>query len=46
MVFIQFRNVTGNDINQFRDTSRDAILWPSKYKTGELIYPYSEAKKK
>jgi|SRR5208282_4935349 len=46
MVFTQFRNVTGNDINQFRDTSRDAILWPSKYKTGELIYPYSEAKKK
>jgi len=46
MVFTQFRNVTGNDINQFRDTTRDAILWPSKYKTGELIYPYSEAKKK
>jgi branched-chain amino acid transport system substrate-binding protein len=46
MVFTQFRNVTGNDINQFRDTTRDAILWPLEYKTGELIYPYSEAKKK
>ena len=46
MVFTQFRNVTGNDINQFRDTTRDAILWPLEYKTGELNYPYSEAKKK
>jgi branched-chain amino acid transport system substrate-binding protein len=46
MVFTQFRNVTGNDINQFRDTTRDAILWPLEYKTGELIYPYSEAMKK
>lgn len=45
MVFTQFRNVSGNDINQFRDTTRDAILWPSEYKTGELIYPYSEPKK-
>ena len=46
MLFTQFRNVTGNDINQFRDTARDAILWPLEYKTGEMIYPYSEAKKK
>jgi branched-chain amino acid transport system substrate-binding protein len=46
MVFTQFRNVTGNDINQFRDTTRDAILWPLEYKTGELIYPYAEAKQK
>ncbi|HYA05253.1 MAG TPA: amino acid ABC transporter substrate-binding protein [Xanthobacteraceae bacterium] len=46
MVFTQFRNVTDHDINQFRDTSHDAILWPSRYKTGELIYPYSEAKDK
>lgn len=45
MVFTQFRNVSGNDINQFRDTTRDAILWPSEYKTGELIYPYSDPKK-
>ena len=46
MVFTQFRNVSGNDINQFRDTTRDAILWPVEFKTGEIIYPYSEAKTK
>lgn len=46
MVFTQFRNVTGNDIDQFRDTTHDAILWPAQYKTGELIYPYSESEKR
>ena len=45
MVFTQFRNVASNDINQFRDNTRDAILWPLEYKTGELIYPYSDPKK-
>jgi hypothetical protein len=38
--------VSGNDLAQFRDTSHQAILWPAEYKTGNLIYPYSEAKKK
>lgn len=45
MVFTQFRHVTESDVNQFRDTTRDAILWPLEYKTGELIYPYTAAKK-
>jgi branched-chain amino acid transport system substrate-binding protein len=44
--FTQFQGVSGNDLAQFRDTSHQAILWPAEYKTGNLIYPYSEAKKK
>jgi branched-chain amino acid transport system substrate-binding protein len=34
-----------SDLDQFRDTKRQVILWPAKYKTGNMIYPYSEAKK-
>ncbi len=45
MVFTQFRNVAQNDVHQFRDMSKDAILWPLEYKTGQLIYPYTAAKK-
>ena len=44
--FTQFQNVTGNDLAQFRDTTRQVILWPTEYKTGEVIYPYQDAKKK
>jgi branched-chain amino acid transport system substrate-binding protein len=45
-VFSQFQNVASNDLDQFRDASRQPILWPADYKTGSFIYPYAEAKKK
>jgi branched-chain amino acid transport system substrate-binding protein len=45
-VFTQFQNVTGHDLDQFRDTTKQVILWPDAYKTGTMIYPYASAKKK
>ncbi len=30
----------------FRDTTRQVVLWPAEYKTGEIIYPYQDAKKR
>ena len=44
--FTQFQGVTGNDLNQFRDTTHQVIVWPDAYKTGNVIYPYQDAKKK
>jgi branched-chain amino acid transport system substrate-binding protein len=44
--FTQFQNITGNDLEQFRDTTHQIILWPPQYKTGEMIYPYDKAKNK
>jgi branched-chain amino acid transport system substrate-binding protein len=41
----QFQHVTGNDIDQFRDMSKQVIVWPPEYKSGNLIYPYNDAKK-
>jgi branched-chain amino acid transport system substrate-binding protein len=43
--FTQFQHVTGNSMDQFHDTSHEVIVWPDEYKTGNLIYPYAEAKK-
>ena len=45
-LFTQFQNVVPNDLEQFRAGTKQAILWPSQYKTGNMIYPYSEARKK
>ena len=45
-VFTQFQNVAANDLDQFRSASKQPILWPAEYKTGSMIYPYAEAKKK
>lgn len=44
--FTQFQGVAGNDLNQFRDTRHQVIVWPADYQTGNLIYPYQDAKKK
>ena len=42
----QFQNVQPNDLNQFRDGAKQPILWPPEYKSGEIIYPYADARKK
>jgi branched-chain amino acid transport system substrate-binding protein len=42
----QFQGVTREGgVDQFRDTTHEVILWPDEYKTGNLIYPYEDAKK-
>jgi branched-chain amino acid transport system substrate-binding protein len=44
--FTQFQGVTGNDVGQFRDTTHQVIVWPVEFKTGNIIYPYPDAKNK
>ena len=43
--FTQFQHVTGNSMDQFKDTTHEVIVWPNEYKTGDMIYPYADAKK-
>jgi branched-chain amino acid transport system substrate-binding protein len=45
-LFTQFQNVAPNDLEQFRAGSKQVILWPAEYKTGNMIYPYGEARQK
>jgi len=45
-VFTQFQNVVPNDLEQFRAGTKQVILWPATHKTGSMIYPYAEARKK
>ena len=41
---VQFQGVKGNDVDQFRDPKTEVILWPTKYRTGNIIYPYDPKK--
>jgi branched-chain amino acid transport system substrate-binding protein len=45
-LFTQFQNVVPTDLEQFRAGTKQVILWPSEYKTGTMIYPYADARKK
>ena len=41
----QFRGVTDKNIEQFREPGKQIILFPEKWKTGELIQPFEKARK-
>ena len=44
-IWVQYHDIKGNDLEQFKKPSTVAILAPLQYKTGDLIYPYTEARK-
>ena len=41
---VQFQGVQGNGVEQFTNPKTEVILWPTKYKTGDIIYPYNPKK--
>jgi branched-chain amino acid transport system substrate-binding protein len=41
---IQFQGIETTDIEQFKQPGKRPVMWPEKYKSGNLIYPYSKAK--
>jgi branched-chain amino acid transport system substrate-binding protein len=43
-IWAQYHDIKGTDIEQFREPKTVTILAPEKYKTGELIYPYTKAR--
>jgi len=45
VLFVQYQNIVGNDIEQFRRPGKVVILYPSEYRSGQFIYPYSEIKR-
>ena len=45
VIQVQFQNVKGNGLDQFRDVTTQVTVAPAKYKSGNLIYPYTDAKK-
>jgi branched-chain amino acid transport system substrate-binding protein len=41
---VQYQNIRGNDIAQFKDMSTQVVVAPAEYASGEVIYPYERAK--
>jgi branched-chain amino acid transport system substrate-binding protein len=42
---VQFQGISGNGVDQFRDTTHQVILTPGEYSTGKVQYPYNEIKR-
>jgi len=41
---VQFHDVKGNDVEQFRAMGTQTVLTPPEYKSGGVIYPYEKGK--
>jgi branched-chain amino acid transport system substrate-binding protein len=41
---IQFQNIAGTEVDNFRDGKGETVLWPDQYKNGDAILPYSDIK--
>ena len=39
IICIQFQGISGGDIAQFQDWSRQVVVYPPQYKSGKLTYP-------
>jgi len=42
---VQFQGVQGHDMAQFTDPKTEVILYPDRYKSGVLRFPYTEAQR-
>jgi len=43
MLQVQFRGISGNGIDQFKDPSKQVVLTPAAFKSGNVIYPMQKA---
>jgi branched-chain amino acid transport system substrate-binding protein len=41
---VQYRNIQGHDIAQFKDMSTQVVVAPPQYASGQVIYPYERTK--
>ncbi len=44
MLQIQFHDIKGNDLEQFRTMGTQTVVTPAEFKSGNVIFPYDKAK--
>src|SRR5580700_6731678 len=44
-IWVQYHGIKGHDVEQFRGPTTVTLLAPPQYKTGDMIYPYTQARK-
>ena len=42
MLAVQFQHIKKNSVDEFRDLKTEVVLYPPKFKSGEVVYPYDK----
>jgi branched-chain amino acid transport system substrate-binding protein len=45
IICLQFQGITGGDMAQMKDWSKQVVVYPNEYAAGKLIYPFANAQK-
>jgi len=45
VVEVQFHDIKGNDVEQFRTMNTQTVVAPAEYASGKIMYPYTDVKK-
>jgi branched-chain amino acid transport system substrate-binding protein len=45
IIFVQYRGIAGNDLEQFKKPGTAVVVAPAQYKSGEVLAPYTEIKR-
>ena len=45
ILLIQYRGITGNDLEQFKLPGKQVVLHPARFKSGDLRVPFDSTKK-
>ena len=40
---VQFQGISGREVGQFQYGSRQVVVSPPEFSSGELVFPYAEA---
>lgn len=43
-LLVQYRGIAGNDVKQFEQVGKQVIIYPPKYKSGDLVVPFTPKK--
>ena len=41
---VQFQDIAGTSVDDFRDGKGETVVWPQQYKAGDVVLPYSSIK--
>jgi len=44
VLYVQYQGIVGNDVEQFKQPGKQVILYPARYKSGEVKTPYVSLK--
>ena len=42
---VQFQDIKGTSVDDFRDGKGEVVVWPDQYKAGDAILPYTSVKR-